>query len=88
MGSGMGQAHHPEADIAVGILGRGGLAGGGAQVPGAGDPGAALEEAQDPGLERAAGGQGHVAVLAPLRDVAGHIKEAVAVGGKRAHRAR
>ena len=40
----MGQAHHPEADIAIGILGRGGLAGGGAQVTGANDPGAALEE--------------------------------------------
>jgi hypothetical protein len=45
MESGLGQAHHPEADIAIGILGRGGLAGGGAQVTGTSDPGAALEEA-------------------------------------------
>jgi hypothetical protein len=44
IGSGLGQAHHPEADIAVGILGRGGLAGGGTQVPGPGKPGAAFEE--------------------------------------------
>ncbi len=43
--SGMGQTHHPEADIAIGVLGRGGLAGGDAQVPGAGKKGAALEEA-------------------------------------------
>ena len=85
-GSGRGQTHDAEADIAIGILGRGGLAGGSAQVPGPGEKGAALEEAQDAGLERAAGAQRLVAVLAPFGDVAGQVVEAVAIGGKAAHR--
>jgi hypothetical protein len=41
----LGWTDHPEADIAIGIGGRRELAGGVAQIPGAVDPGAALEEA-------------------------------------------
>ena len=44
-----------------------------------------MRRRKTPGLNGPPVAQGHVAVLAPLGDVAGHIEEAVAVGGKRAH---
>ena len=62
------------------------MAGGAAQVPGPGGPGAALEQAQHPGLEGTGASYRHVAVLAPFRDVSRHIVEPVAVGRKGAHR--
>ena len=76
----------PEADETIGGVGRAEFSGSATQVPGPGIPGAPLTDMVIRGRKRGPASWRGFLIGAPLGNIASHVKQAIAVGGKRGHR--